>query len=263
MSKLFFFDIDGTLIDCNKGLYGISTINRNSFDQLKQKGHDVFLATGRCKCFITEGVMDYPFSGYVTCNGGYVEYKGDAIYKAVVPAKAIEETIKLSKEHHFSFYFESSDYIYVLDKNDPQHKEFARVWGMKDETIIDDFDPQEIETYIGMIVVNSKEDIPLLVETLSPYFDIQRHQTGCSFDLTLKGVSKAVGIQKLVEALHKDIKDTIAFGDGRNDLEMLETVGTGVAMDNAVPEAKFVADEICPDVNDDGITTWLKERAFI
>ena len=82
-------------------------------------------------------------------------------------------------------------------------------------------------------------------------------------DLTLKGVSKAVGIQKLVEALHKDIKDTIAFGDGRNDLEMLETVGTGVAMDNAVPEAKFVADEICPDVNDDGITTWLKERDFI
>ena len=79
----------------------------------------------------------------------------------------------------------------------------------------------------------------------------------------LKGVSKAVGIQKLVEALHKDIKDTIAFGDGRNDLEMLETVGTGVAMDNAVPEAKAVADEICPDVNDDGITTWLKERDFI
>ena len=44
---------------------------------------------------------------------------------------------------------------------------------------------------------------------------------------------------------------------------MLETVGTGVAMDNAVPEAKFVADEICPVVNDDGITTWLKERDFI
>ena len=78
-----------------------------------------------------------------------------------------------------------------------------------------------------------------------------------------KGVSKAVGIQKLVDALHKDIKDTIAFGDGRNDLEMLETVGTGVAMDNAVPEAKAVADEICQDVNDDGITTWLKERDYI
>lgn len=118
--------------------------------------------------------------------------------------------------------------------------------GKKDETIIDDFDPQEIEAYIGMIVINSKEDIPVLVETLSPYFDIQRHQTGYSFDLTLKGVSKAVGIKKLVEALNKDMQDTIAFGDGRNDLEMLEEVNTGVAMGNAVPEAKAVANENMP-----------------
>lgn len=134
---------------------------------------------------------------------------------------------------------------------------------MKDETIIDDFDPQEIEAYIGMIVINSKEDIPILVETLSPYFDIQRHQTGYSFDLTLKGVSKAVGIKKLVEALNKDMQDTIAFGDGRNDLEMLEEVNTGVAMGNAVPEAKAVANEVCQDVIDDGITLWLKEHDFI
>lgn len=134
---------------------------------------------------------------------------------------------------------------------------------MKDETIIDDFDPQEIEAYIGMIVINSKEDIPVLVETLSPYFDIQRHQTGYSFDLTLKGVSKAVGIKKLVEALNKDMQDTIAFGDGRNDLEMLEEVNTGVAMGNAVPEAKAVANEICQDVIDDGITLWLEEHDFI
>lgn len=134
---------------------------------------------------------------------------------------------------------------------------------MKDETIIDDFDPQEIEVYIGMIVINSKEDIPILVETLSPYFDIQRHQTGYSFDLTLKGVSKAVGIKKLVEALNKDMQDTIAFGDGRNDLEMLEEVNTGVVMGNAVPEAKAVANEVCQDVIDDGITLWLKEHDFI
>ena len=263
MSKLFFFDIDGTLIDCNKGLYGISKVNRQSFDQLKQNGHDVFLATGRCKCFITEGVMDYPFSGYVTCNGGYVEYKGEPIYKAVVPAKAIEETIKLSKEHHFSFYFESSDYIYVLDKNDPQHKEFARVWGMKDETIIDDFDPREIETYIGMIVVNSKEDIPLLVETLSPYFDIQRHQTGCSFDLTLKGVSKAVGIQKLVEALHKDIKDTIAFGDSMNDYQMIEKANQGIVFEGAKEKLLDIAYDTFKDPDQDGIALSLEKLGLI
>ena len=47
--------------------------------------------------------------------------------------------------------------------------------------------------------------------------------------LTLKGVSKAVGIEKLVERINRNIDDTIAFGDGRNDIEMLETVKIGVA----------------------------------
>ena len=104
-----------------------------------------------------------------------------------------------------------------------------------------------------MIVINSKEDIPILVETLSPYFDIQRHQTGYSFDLTLKGVSKAVGIKKLVEALNKDMQDTIAFGDSMNDYEMLQVCNYGVAMNNACQELKASADNICESVENDGV----------
>lgn len=263
MSKLLFFDIDGTLIECNQGIYAISDTNKKSLDQLKENGHDVFLATGRCKCFITEGVFSYPFSGYVTCNGGYVEYKNKPIYKAIVPAQAIKETMKLAKEYHLNYYFESNDFIYVKDRHDPVHIEFANNWGMKDKTIIDDFDPDAIETYIGMIVVNSKDDIPVMVERLSPYFDVQRHQSDYSFDLTLKGVSKGVGIEKLVECLNKDMKDTIAFGDGRNDIEMLETVGLGIAMGNAMPEALEAADMVCDRVENDGITSCLKELDLI
>ena len=233
------------------------------FTLLTMDNYDCLVNPMESDCWGMIGEYDPSLNSYELSEHEYVEYKGKALYKAIVPAKAIEETIKLSKEHHFSFYFESNDFIYVLDRNEPRHVEFAKNWGMKDETIIDDFDPQEIEAYIGMIVINSKEDIPVLVETLSPYFDIQRHQTGYSFDLTLKGVSKAVGIKKLVEALNKDMQDTIAFGDGRNDLEMLEEVNTGVAMGNAVPEAKAVANEVCQDVINDGITLWLKEHDFI
>ncbi len=263
MSKLLFFDIDGTLIDCNKGIYEISSVNQKSLDTLKENGHDVFLATGRCQCFITEGVYSYPFSGYVTCNGGYVEYKKQPIFKAIVPSIAIKETMRLAEELDLDYYFEANDYIYIRNKKNPKHIAFASRWGMKEETVIDDFDPDEIETYIGMIVVNDTQDIPLMKERLSPYFDIQRHQSEISFDLTLKGVSKAIGIQKLVEALNKDMKDTIAFGDGRNDVEMLETVGTGVAMKNAMEEALEAADEICDSVENDGITSWLKNKGLI
>lgn len=100
MSKLFFFDIDGTLIDCNQDIYEITPETVRTLDKLKEAGHDVFLSTGRCKCFIVDGVMKYPFSGYVTCNGAYVEYKGKCVYKNVVPAEAIKATMDLCEKYH-------------------------------------------------------------------------------------------------------------------------------------------------------------------
>lgn len=263
MSKLFFFDIDGTLIECNKGIYSIQSSTRNALKQLQDQGDDVFLATGRCKCFIVDGVMDYPFSGYVTCNGAYVEYKGEAIYKKVIPSIAIAKTHQLCVERNLAYYFEGNEHIYVLNKTNPKHIEFKDNWGMKDEVVVDDFDIEEIETYIGMIVVNSKDDIEPMVKELSDYFDIQRHQSDFSFDLTLKGESKAKGIEKLVKALGKDMKDTIAFGDGRNDIEMLSSVGQGIAMGNAAIEAKEVADYITDDVDRDGIVKALKHFSLI
>lgn len=263
MSKQLFFDIDGTLIECNLDIFSITDNTRKALDKLKENGHDVFLATGRCKCFITDGVMDYPFSGYVTCNGAYVEYHGECVYKAVVTSEAIKATMELAEKYDFNYYFESADYIYVRNCNDERHQWFAKNWGMKPETVIDDFDPEKIETYIGMIVVNETADVSVMVEALSPYFDVQRHQSDYSFDLTLKGISKAVGIEKLVERIDRSIEDTIAFGDGRNDIEMLETVNIGVAMGNAVDEAKEVANYITDRIENDGIVKALEHFELI
>lgn len=263
MKKLFFFDIDGTLLDIPHGISKISDETIKSMNKLKEQGHEVFLATGRCKCFVLDEVMIYPFSGYVTCNGGYVEYNNQCIYKNIVPSKAIEITHNLCKENGWLYYFESSDIIYVLNKDDPKHIKFRDGWGMKKETICDKFSFDEIETYIGMVVINDEKDIPLLVKKLSPYFEIQKHNSGCSFDLTLKNESKGASIKRLADSLGIDIENTIAFGDGRNDIEMLETVGLGIAMGNAVDEAKAVSDYVTDNVWDEGITVALKEFSFI
>lgn len=259
MSKLLFFDIDGTLIDCNLGIYSISDKVRSALDKLKENGHDVFLATGRCKCFIIDEVMDYPFSGYVTCNGGYVEYLNQPIYKEIIPSEAIKATMELCNKYKFNYYFESTDKIYVRDCNDIKHLEFCKKWGMKLSVVEDQFDPNEIETYIGMIVVHDIEDIPLMVDALHPYFDIQRHQNDYSFDLTLRGESKAKGIKELIKKLNRNVNDTIAFGDGRNDIEMLEEVGLGIAMGNAVVEAKDAADYVTDCIDNDGIVKALEK----
>lgn len=263
MKKMFFFDIDGTLIDCKNGIDYIPETTINSLNKLKENGDMVFLSTGRCKCFILDDVISYPFDGIVSCNGAYVEYKGKEVYKKVIDSKAIKLTHDLAKKYNWLYYFENSDKIYALDKEDKKHVNFRDNWKMKPETIYDDFDFKNVETYIGMVVLNNESEIEILQETLSPYFYIQRHQHGLSFDLTIKGESKGQGIRKMIEYLGLDMKDTIAFGDGRNDLEMLESVHLGIAMGNAASETKEVSDYITVDVQHDGITYALKEFSFI
>ena len=98
---------------------------------------------------------------------------------------------------------------------------------------------------------------------LSPYFDIQQHISGLSFDLTLKGESKAKGIEELVKALSKDMEDTVAFGDALNDLEMLNKVKLGVAMGNACAVTKKAARYVTSSIDDNGIVNALKHFGFI
>lgn len=263
MERLFFFDIDGTLIDCEKGIFEIPLNVQKALNELKDNGHGVFIATGRCKSFIVDGVMKYPFSGYVTCNGACVEYLGKIIYKKLIPIEAIEKTHQFCVKYDCAYYFENSDSIYVLNKDNPKHIEFKNNWGMKDEIIVDDFDIKDIETYIGMVVLNNEQEIPLLKKELSPYFDIQQHVSGLSFDLTLKGESKAKGIEELVKALSKDMEDTVAFGDALNDLEMLNKVKLGIAMGNACAVAKKAARYVTSSIDDNGIVNALKHFGFI
>lgn len=75
------------------------------------------------------------------------------------------------------------------------------------------------------------------------------------------GKGNAVNAVLNYYGLSKD--EAIAFGDGRNDIEMLEAVGTGVAMGNAIDEVKARADVICKSVEEDGVYHYCLEQKLI
>ena len=75
--------------------------------------------------------------------------------------------------------------------------------------------------------------------------------------------SKGYGIEKVLEYYHLDRKQAIAFGDGANDIEMLQTVGLGVAMGNAGEDVKAAADQICGTAAEDGIFTYCRNHGLI
>ncbi len=261
--KYFFFDIDGTLVDLNNGIDRITTKSKLAMDELKTREHEVLVATGRSICFIPDFVNEYSFSGFVTCNGAYVELNGKSLYKAAISKEAIKEVIEFCQVHDSNYYFESRDNIYIRDHEDEMHKKFIAEWSMKKEVCVDDFDYKQIEVYIGMLVCPDVETLNKARGKLGNYFDLQPHIQEYSCDLTLKGESKGKGIKKLCEHLNVPIDNTIAFGDAYNDFEMIETVGMGIVMGNGVAQLKEIGDYVTETVEQEGIYQALKNHKFI
>ena len=98
---------------------------------------------------------------------------------------------------------------------------------------------------------------------LNEHLVTRASQDGIDTILTCDNGISAIDQIHLAKELGISMEETMAVGDSGNDAEMLKAAGLGVAMGNAVPEAKAVANEVCQDVINDGITLWLKEHDFI
>ncbi len=253
MKKLFFFDIDGTLIDCSRGLYSISENNKKALTKL-QKKYPAFIATGRPKCFVEDSIVSFPFDGFITCNGAYVELNGKCMSKKLMLPHEVDTLIKVCQKYHFDFYLCGHQYIYVNDLKSNRVINFAKVWKMKSSIMKDEFDINQIEVHGAMIVVNNPKDAMIVQQELGDLFDIGQHQDALSFDINIKGITKATAILEVSKQLEILLENTYAFGDGLNDIEMIQTVGHGIAMKNAVCQLKEVANEICDDVLEDGVS---------
>lgn len=77
-------------------------------------------------------------------------------------------------------------------------------------------------------------------------------------DIIARGNSKSRGIDEVIAYYGLRLEETMAFGDGGNDIPMLKHAGIGVAMGNASPEIQAAADYVTTSVDDDGILNALR-----
>lgn len=80
-----------------------------------------------------------------------------------------------------------------------------------------------------------------------------------SIDLIVPGCHKASGLKRLVDRWEITADQCVAFGDGGNDIEMLEYCGISYAMENAPDNVKEVADYVYPSNDEDGVLVALDE----
>ncbi|EZH67095.1 hypothetical protein DH09_03935 [Bacillaceae bacterium JMAK1] len=253
--KIVFLDIDGTIYNEEKQM---SKATKQAVQQLQERGHHVVIATGRAPFMYNELKKELNITTHIGFNGSYV-----VLDEQVVLAKSLDKdalkAIRLDaqeKGHPMVVmdHLGARTNIAVSDRI----RECMNSLHLPYPNVVKD--PFEGEIYQGLLF--SKVEEAHGYEDNYPQFDFVRWHD-LSLDLIPSGGSKAVGIKKVADLLHIDMKDTIAFGDGLNDIEMLQAAGTGVAMGNGKDVVKSVADFTTTHVDDEGIYEGLKKLALL
>lgn len=109
------------------------------------------------------------------------------------------------------------------------------------------------------MLCKSKEAINYCISLESNEYDYIHNLDSNVIEFYSKKDTKGSGILKVLEHLNIPIENSYAFGDGKNDIEMLETVGCGIAMGNASEKVKNHAKKITDTVQNDGIAIGIEK----
>lgn len=262
MIKAIFFDIDGTLVSFKTHKIAKSAIE--AIEEIKKNGIKVFIATGRLIGEINN-LGHLKFDGYITVNGGYCSTSDNKeIFKSSIPKedlKAIIEYQKNKDKFPFSFMLKEGTVINFIDDKVRYLSNMVNLPlpKVEDLSLIANNDNEDV--FQINIYVDREKEKQLMKDVFVNCMSSRWNDLFA--DVNVRGNSKEAGIDKFLEYYNIDIKETMAFGDGGNDVGMLKHVAIGIAMDNAVDEAKEAADYITDCVDNDGVYKALKHFDII
>lgn len=256
MIKAIFFDIDGTLVSFKTHQIPESTIK--ALKQLKQNGIKIFVATGRDKDGL-DIINSIDFDGYITLNGQYCFIGNNVIYENFISQKDLKSLMAYLQKKPFPCGFtEEHDKYY--NYRDYRVDEIHEITHNDDQPVKDCSDVDNKQIYQCQCFISLQEEKELL-KLMPDCISARWHPLFC--DISPKGGTKQNGIDQFLKYYQINLEDTMAFGDGGNDIEMLKHVNLAIAMKNGNDEVKKIADYITDDVDNDGIFKALSHFKLI
>lgn len=244
--KMIFFDIDGTLIDMNRKEISEKTLE--ALRRLKERKVLLCLATGRGPLTLPhfDGVE---FDAFLTFNGSYCFNKEQTIFSDPLPGEDVKTIIQNAELLHRPVSIATKDRMVANGKDADlvEYYAFAR----REVEVSAEFEEAARDEVYQVMLGCREDDYPVLLKgtshaKITAWWDR-------AVDIIPADGGKGAGIREILSYYHLDRASALAFGDGDNDMEMLQAVGHGVAMGNASERLKAVAADICAPVSEDGI----------
>jgi len=265
MPKVFFFDIDGTLVDSPNKIIIPSEKTIEAINQLKAKGHYVLIATGRIFDMIEEPIRAIGFDGYITCNGSYCEFRQQTVIDLPADRNLLQRFIDDCRRYKADFALESLTHQYAYCFSDNGYfQQYLQHYHLNEELVI--YSEQLCEAPIYKLNIcgsDYPDGIEKLIELYQNDFDIMQQGTSYYYDVNQKSITKGSAVAAVLKYLDGHIDGSYAFGDGDNDKEMFEVVEIGIMMGHAHPNLAPFAKMETATVKDEGIYSALKDLEFI
>lgn len=256
MKKICFFDIDGTLYNTDKKLPESA---KNAVLEARENGHEIIIATGRAPFMIKDVLEELQIDSYICFNGQYIVYKNEIVHQEALNADALNQVTKFAQTYNHPLVYMNAEKMISSLPYHPHVEESIQSLKFPHPQHEEHFHKNE---HIYQALVFCLEDEEGKYHQEFPEFKFVRwHRV--SVDILPKGASKAKAIQLLIEKFGIVLAETIAFGDGLNDIEMLEAVGFSVAMGNGHEEALKRAKYITGHVDEDGLADAMRYLKLI
>ncbi|MCQ9210824.1 Cof-type HAD-IIB family hydrolase [Granulicatella seriolae] len=273
MSKrVIVMDVDGTLATSQKE---ISPRTKNALIKAQEQGDLIILASGRPTSGLLDFAKDLLMDSY---QGLLVSYNGSKVVNAKTHEVLFDQTLSIEQakavlQHLKKFRLipmvDKDDYLYVHDvfqgyidfQGQPFNVIEYESRGGKFKLCEQDDLAEFVDFPMNKIIVAGDPDY--LQENYQAMMAPFKDSLNCVFtgpfyfEFTAKGIDKAKALDTVLRPLGYNSQDVIAFGDRHNDMTMLDYAGIGVAMGNAVPEVKAMANHTTASNDEDGIAKFL------
>jgi Cof subfamily protein (haloacid dehalogenase superfamily) len=225
-------------------------------------GIHVVLVTGRMFQSVRRYALEAGIDDPVVCYQGAVvaePVSGRWLRHVPIPLELAREAIAALNEQGFGLNCYVDDELYVAEVTDAakRYADFQHIalhavgdlldWlerpptklvVIDDPHVLDDLKQRMLDCFAGRLYIS--KSLPYFLEFASP------------------DVTKAAGLEFLAEHLGFTRERTVAFGDGENDIELVDWAAYGVAVDNADDRVKEIADFVCPSVDEEGVAQVLE-----